>query len=113
MASVVSEPGTRIATRVAVARLPITMAATPWPAGLKNSTCWVRSVASAPASWLLPSRSAARSAVPIARASAAYRADSALAVSAGGGWGGSAVADGQAAAVVPNMATASSGPAAR
>jgi hypothetical protein len=29
VASVVSEPGTRIATRVAVARLPITIAATP------------------------------------------------------------------------------------
>ena len=42
VASVVSEPGTRIATRVAVARLPITIAATPWPFGLKNSTCRVR-----------------------------------------------------------------------
>ena len=37
----------------------------------------------------------------------------ALAVSAGGGWGMAAVADGQAAAVVPNMATATSGAAAR
>ena len=71
VASVVSEPGTRIATRVVVARLPITIAATPWPRGLKNSTCWVRSMASAPASALSPSRAAARSAVPIACASAA------------------------------------------
>jgi hypothetical protein len=66
-----------------------------------------------PASTLLPSRTAVRSAVPMARASAAYRADRALAVSAGGAWGRSAVADGHAAAVVPNTATASSGAAAR
>ena len=71
VASVVSEPGTRIATRVAVARLPITIAATPWPLGLKNSTCWVRRLASAPASWLSPSRAAVRSAPAIAWASAA------------------------------------------
>ena len=71
MASVVSEPGTRIATRVAVARLPITIAATPWPLGLKNSTCWVRRLASGPASWLSPSRAAVRSALVIAVASAA------------------------------------------
>ena len=66
MASVVSEPGTSIATRFAVARLPITMAATPWPFGLKNRTCWGRSVASAPASWLSPSRAAVPSALVIA-----------------------------------------------
>ncbi len=71
VASVVSDPGTRIATRVAVARLPITIAATPWPLGLKNSTRWVRRLASAPASWPSPSRAAVRSAVPIAWASAA------------------------------------------
>jgi len=71
VASVVSEPGTRIATRVAVARLPITIAATPWPLGLKNSTCWVRRRASAPASWLSSSRAAVRSAPAIAWASAA------------------------------------------
>ena len=69
--SVVSEPGTRIATRVAVARFPSTIAARPWPRELKNSTCWVSSLASAPASWVLPSRSAALSADPIACASAA------------------------------------------
>jgi len=71
VASVVSEPGTRIATRVAVARLPITIAATPWPLELKNSACWVRRVASAPASWLLPSLVASCSARPIACASVA------------------------------------------
>jgi hypothetical protein len=60
-----------MATRVAVARLPITIAATPWPLGLKNSTCWVRSVASASASWLSPSRAAVRSAAVMACASAA------------------------------------------
>jgi hypothetical protein len=38
---------------------------------------------------------------------------SALDVSAGGAWGGSAVADGHAAAVVPNIAAAISGAAAR
>ena len=54
VASVVSEPGTRIATRVAVARLPSTMAATPWPFGSKNSTCRGRRRARAPASWLSP-----------------------------------------------------------
>ena len=37
----------------------------------------------------------------------------ALAVSAGGAWGASAVADGHAAAVVPNITAASSGAAAR
>jgi len=67
----VSEPGTRIATRFAVARLPITMAAMPCPFGLKNSTCRVRRVASAPASWLSPSRAAVRSALVIALVSVA------------------------------------------
>src|SRR5579862_652654 len=113
VASVVSEPGTRIATRVAVARFPSTIAARPWPLALKNSTCWVRSVASAPASWVLPSPSAVRSADPIACASAAYRADSALAVSAGGAWGRGVGLLGHVAAVVPNTAAAITGTTAR
>jgi hypothetical protein len=70
VASVVSEPGTRIATRVAVARLPMTIAATPWPFGLKNSTCRGARLARALASWLSRWRIAARSAVLIALASA-------------------------------------------
>ena len=81
------------------------MAATAWPFGLKNRTCWGRSVAAPAPAGLSPSRAAMRSAPAIAWASAGS-GRKALAVRAGGVWGMAAVADGQAAAVVPNMAAA-------
>lgn len=83
MARVVSEPGTKIATRLAVARLPITMPARPWPPALKNSTCRVHSTARVLASWVSPERAAAWAARAITRAFAAYRADNAAGVNPG------------------------------
>src|SRR5689334_2764635 len=80
--SVVSEPGTRTATRVAVARLPNTTPARPGPRGSKNSTGRVRSAARALASWVLPARRAAVAARATAWASARYRADRAWLVRA-------------------------------